>query len=495
MNKDNYFSKNVKRRFVTINNSLESFFNKIKLLILKIRKSKFDPNNKNFLVIGILFILIFIIFSIPSFYDKKIIESKIQSQILERFDIETKFNEKINFSLLPKPHFATKNFSILSDGKEIAKVSKFKAYISYDEYFAFNNIKIRNLLLDKAEFNLNQNNIDFFKKLLITDPSKDIVEIKNSKIFYKNFSEDILFILKISDSKFFYDYKKLENIMLSNNEVFNLPFTIEIKNNYFEKKLSSNVNSKKIRLTIKNEINYENEIKKGNTDINLINKNTKFNFNIDKKSLKYKSEDKEFYSGELDFKPFYLAKNINYKNFNLKNFLANKNILIELLKSELLNNENLNVDINFNIKNILNADQLNNLFLKIGIVEGYISLSDSNLMWNDNLKITLKESFLDITDKNINLLGKLIFEFDKIEKFYSAYQIKKDNRKEIKKIEIDFLYNFDENNINFDNPKIDNEFNLDLEKLIENFNKRKNRSFNKITFKNFTNEFFDAYAG
>ena len=58
---------------------------------------------------------------------------------------------------------------------------------------------------------MNQYNIDFFKKLLITDPSKDIVEIKNSKIFYKNFSDDILFILKISDSKFFYDYKKLEN--------------------------------------------------------------------------------------------------------------------------------------------------------------------------------------------------------------------------------------------------------------------------------------------
>ena len=90
MNKDNYFSKNVKRRFVSINNSLESFFNKIKLLILKIRKSKFDPNNKNFLVIGILFILIFTIFSIPSFYVKKIRESKIQSQILVRFDIETK---------------------------------------------------------------------------------------------------------------------------------------------------------------------------------------------------------------------------------------------------------------------------------------------------------------------------------------------------------------------------------------------------------------------
>ena len=495
MNKDNLFAKNVKKRFLSINNSLESFFNKIKQLILKIRKSKFDPNNKTFLVFGIIFILIFILFSIPSFYDKKIIESKIQNQILQRFNIETRFNEKISFSLFPKPHFVSKDFSILSEGKEIAKVRKFKTYVSYDEYFAFNNIKIRNILMDKAEFSLNKNNVNFFKKLLFTDPSKDIVEIKNSKIFYKNSSEDILFILKIFDSKFFYDFAKLENVLSSNNEVFNLPFTIEVKNSYFKKKLSSTINSKKIRLTIKNNIDYENDIKKGNTDISLINKNTKFNYKIDDKSLVYSSEDKDFYRGQLDFKPFYLIKDINFKNLNLKNFLANKNLLIELLKSEILNNENLNLDINLNVENILNADQLNNLFLKIGIVEGYISLSNTNLMWNDNLKITLKESFLDISDNNVNFLGKLIFDFDEIEKFYSVFQIKKNNRKDIKKIEIDFLYNFESNNLNFDNPKIDTEFDLELEKLIENFNKKDNRSFNKITFKNFINEFFDAYAG
>ena len=495
MNKDNQFAKNLKKQFLSINNSLENFFNKIKLLVLKIRKLKFDPNNKTFLVFGIIFIIIFIIFSIPSFYDKKIIESKIQNQILNRYNIETRFNESISFSLLPKPHFVTKNFSILNDGNEIAKVRKFKTYISNDKYFSFNNIKIRNLLFEKAEFNLNRNDVDFFKKLLFTDPSTDLVEIKNSKIFYKNLAGDILFILKIFDSSFFYDYTKLENNLISNNEVFNLPFTIDVKNNYFEKKIFTKINSKKIRLKIQNEINYGKDFKEGKTDITLINKNTKLNYKINEKSLSYNSEDENFYKGQIDFKPFYLTKSLNYKNLNFKNFLANKNLLIELFGSEILNNDNLNLDIDLSIENILNADQLNNLFLNIGIIEGYISLSDSTIMWNDSLKITLKESFLDIEDKNINLLGKLIFEFNNIENLYSAYQIKKNNRKDIKKIEIDFLYDFEKNNLNFDNPKIDNEFNLSLEKFIENFNKKKNRLFNKITFKNFVNEFFDAYAG
>ena len=495
MNKDNLFAKNLKKRFLSINNSLENFFNKIKPFIIKIRKSKFDPNNKTFLVFGIMFLLIFILFSIPSFYDKKIIESKIQNQILKRFNVETRFNEKISFSLFPKPHFITKNFSILSEGEEIAKVKKFKTYISNDEYFSFNNIEIRNLLFDKAVFNLNKKNINFFKKLLFTDPNRDIVEIKNSKIFYKNLEGEILFILKIFDSTFFYDYAKLENNLISNIELFNLPITIETQNNYFKKKLFTTVNSKKIRLTIENETNYGDKIKDGSTDITLINKNTNFQYKINDKSLSYNSKDKDFYKGQIEFKPFYFSKKINYKNLNLKNFLANKNLLVELFKTQILNNENLNFDINLNVENILNADQLNDLFLKVGVVEGYISLSDSTIMWNNNLKITLKESYLDIDDENTNLLGKLILEFNQIEKFYTVYQIKKNNRKKIKKIEIDFLYNFEQNNLNFDNPKIDNEFDLNLERFIEKFNKKENRYFNKITFKNFVNEFFDAYAG
>ena len=102
---------------------------------------------------------------------------------------------------------------------------------------------------------------------------------------------------------------------------------------------------------------------------------------------------------------------------------------------------------------------------------------------------------MDINENNINLIGNLTFEFNKINNFYKFYQIKKDKRKDIETIEIDFLYNLSENNFSFDNPKVDNKINLRLEKLIENFNKKESRFFNKITFKNFINEFLNAYAG
>ena len=495
MNKDNLLAKKLKKQFLSINNSIESFFNQIKPLIFKIKKSKFDPNNKSFLFFGIIIIAVFTFFSIPSFYDKNIIQSKIKEQILDKYDVEVRFNDKINFSLLPQPHFVSKDFSILNDNKEIAKVNKFKIYISNEKYFSFNDITIRNLIFDKVEFNLNKNNFNFFEKLLLTDPNKENVIIKNSKIFFKDLADDTLFMLKINEGKFFYDYNNLENILIAKNEIFNLPFSLEVKNEYFNKKLITNFNFNDIRLDIKNQINYQDENKTGTTSIDIINKGTKFNYKFDKKSLDYSSEEVNFYKGKIEFKPFYLSGDFNYKNLNLKNLINNKFVIIELLKSEILNNENLNLDLNLYFKNILNADHLNSLFLKIGVVEGYINLSKSSLMWNEDLTIRLNESYLDIDENNINLIGRLTFEFNEIKNFYKFYQIKKDKRKDIKTIEVDFLYNLSENNFNFDNPKVNNKTNMRLEKLIENFNKKESRFFNKITFKNFVNEFLKAYAG
>ena len=90
MSKDISFAKKLKRQFLSINSLIESNFNKIRPLFLKIKKSKFDPNSKEFLVFGLIVILILTFFSIPAFFDKKIIQSKIKNQISNKYKIEIK---------------------------------------------------------------------------------------------------------------------------------------------------------------------------------------------------------------------------------------------------------------------------------------------------------------------------------------------------------------------------------------------------------------------
>ena len=190
-----------------------------------------------------------------------------------------------------------------------------------------------------------------------------------------------------------------------------------------------------------------------------------------------------------------MSSNINYENANLKNLLNNDSILVELIQSEIFFNENLNGNINLKINKITNLDQLNRLFLKIGFAEGNIDLSDSSIMWRDDLKIEFKDTLLNLNNNEIDIIGKLNFNFKNIENLYSFFQIKKEFRKKIQKVSIDFVYNLNKKEFTFDNHQIDNYSNQDLQRLINNFNKKETRSFNKITFKKFINNFFNAYAG
>ena len=495
MSKDNIFIKKLKKQFLSVNDSIESYFSEIKPLFLKIKKNKFDPSNKAFLVLGFFLILILTYFSVPAFYDKNIIKSKIESHFFQNFNAELEFEEKINFNLFPKPHFVSKRLNILSDKNEIAKIKNAKIYISNNNFFLFNDVKIGNIIFDKSEFNLTNKDINIFKKFLFTDPSKNILKIKKSKIFYKSLDGDVLFICKILDGKFFYNFQNLENILLSKNEIFNLPFTLEIKNNYFEDRISTKLISKKLRINVENELNYKDKIKKGLVKFSLKNNDISIDYKFDQKSLNFESVRKNFFNGNIDLKPFYASSNINYENANLKNLLNNDSILVELIQSEIFFNENLNGNINLKINKITNLDQLNRLFLKIGFAEGNIDLSDSSIMWRDDLKIEFKDTLLNLNNNEIDIIGKLDFNFKNIENLYSFFQIKKKFRKKIQKVSIDFVYNLNKKEFTFDNPQIDNYSNQDLQSLINNFNKKETRSFNKITFKKFINNFFNAYAG
>ena len=83
MSKDNIFAKKLKKQFLSINDSIERNFNKIRPFVLKIKKLKFDPNNRAFLIFLIALVSIFTFFSIPAFYDKNIIQSKLRIKYLK----------------------------------------------------------------------------------------------------------------------------------------------------------------------------------------------------------------------------------------------------------------------------------------------------------------------------------------------------------------------------------------------------------------------------
>ena len=167
MNKHNLLIKKIKRIFLSINDLIESYFNKIKFLKKNYKKIEFIKNNRVFFGISAVVILTLGYFLIPTMYDKSIIQSQIQNQILKKYNIDINFNENVRYGLLPKPHFQTKNLSIIREKNEIGSVETFKIYIGYRGFFSFNEIDTKDLVLKKTSFNIKKEDIKFFVDLLI----------------------------------------------------------------------------------------------------------------------------------------------------------------------------------------------------------------------------------------------------------------------------------------------------------------------------------------
>jgi len=287
----------------------------------------------------------------------------------------------------------------------------------------------------------------------------------------------------------------LENKLISRNEIFNVPYKLVIKNDKFNKEVSAEFDSNKIRLNILNDISYQDKVKKGLLDILFVNKNTELTYQVDNNSILFKTKNNKILNGSLDLKPFYLKADFSYDGISTKNLLTNDSIFIDLIKSEIFNNQNLNANLNLKVKDITNLNELNNLILKIGLNQGTINLSDSKISWKDDLEITMVDGILDYSEDGIFLVGKLVIKANDISNFYKSFQIKKINRIDIESVELDFFYNFNENKFRFDNVKIDKVANDNLDLFIENYNSSNKIFTKKVIFQNFVKNFISAYAG
>ena len=495
MRKQNLLSKKIGKQISTINNLLENYFNSLRRFILDARRLRFDKNNRVFLTIVSIIFLTIIYFLIPTAYNKELIEKEIKNQIYQKYNLAIKFDNEVRYNFLPKPHFSSKNLSILNDQSKVGEVKNFKIFIELKNFFKFNQIQTQDVIFDKAAFNIKKSDLSLFKKLLKTEPNRNKIKIKRSNIFFTNKDDEVLFINQINDSQFYYDLKNLKNVLVSKSKIFNVPYKLIIQNDKLNEILDFKLVSKKLVLKVENETNYKMGDDTGSLKISFKNKSNNFNYQINQNTMDISLKDaNKTFKGSLEFKPFYFVSNINYQTFRIKD-LINNPFFIEILKSQIFNNKNLNTLINFDVKKVYDFDRFSNLSLKLKIEEGNYNFSNSSIIWKENVNILFSDVFLNFDKEKINLNGRTSFDVKNKDEFYSFFQIKKDLRKKIEKIELDFNYDFNEEKITFDNLRIDNQSNKKIEEIVSNFNSSNKKFLNKITFKNFVNDILIAYFG
>ena len=184
MAKQNFFLKNFKRHLLTINESIENYFDKLRFFLQNIKKTKLSTKYKVLGGFGVFFFLFLFYLSIPNLYNKSQIKSQVKNQIFKKYNIQIKLNEDIQYSFFPKPHFFVKNLTILREDREIGLSRDFKVSISFNNFLNFNSVNIKDLVFNKTDFKIYQKDIIFFHDLLNTEANENKITIKNSNIFF-----------------------------------------------------------------------------------------------------------------------------------------------------------------------------------------------------------------------------------------------------------------------------------------------------------------------
>ena len=172
-------------------------------------------------VIAVLFIYIFYL-SIPLLYDKNWVQNKIVTKLSDEFNINLSNSFDISYRILPKPHYLIKDTKT-----NLAEIKDLAVYISQNNLFDKESIRIKEVVIEEANFFLLKNNFKIFYKESEKKFSKKKIKINNSNIFFKDNLNEVISIIKISNAFLFFDEKNLFNL---NGEVFNIPFKLNYQN-------------------------------------------------------------------------------------------------------------------------------------------------------------------------------------------------------------------------------------------------------------------------
>ncbi len=485
----------IKKKIVNLDNRIESFFDKFKNFRFNQNKKKsYNIGTKTGAIIGTVVLLFFSYFFIPTFYNKSEIKKLLVNQTFKKYDINIKFNERIKYGLFPKPFFYTKNLHIIFEDEVLGKSGYTKFYISFNNFFLFKKLRIKDLVFENTEFNTHSNSLYFFYKALKKLNTQNKIVFKKNKLFFRNKDQDLLFLSKIKKFDFFYDDTNQLQKAKSEFEIFNIPLKLSVSRNNDNKRKLIELNSRKIRLNIETSIEPNDKDTSGYFDILLFNKKNLFNYKIKNNTLNFLSKNKNF-NGVMNFKPFYFTSDLNFDYVSQKKIFNNESLILGLLNTDLLYNPNLNAVFNININKIEKFEYFKNLNLRIVLGEKRIIANDFDVNWNESVSLTSQDiEFLNEKNEK-KLIGEIIFKFNDVEKFFRYFQIKRNYRNVFNQIKADFVYDFNEDKISLNNIMVDNKSNKKINLFIEEYNKKEKNLFNKVSFRNFVKNFFKTYAG
>ena len=496
MNKPNFFAKHFNYFNRSINSLLEKNLNKLNFNNL----TNLAKNNKIILTFVAVFVLFVSYLLIPTFYKQSDLSIELKNQMKNKFNLNFKLSENLNYNLFPRPHFTIFDSAIKNGERQISKVKNLKIFITIKNLFSLENLEVNKVIIENANFNLDSKSYHFFIKILENDFKDKILKIKNSNVFFRNNENEVLFINKILDMNYYYDFKQSKNISYSKNKLFNLPYSIELINDFEKKFFYSILNFNLSNFQIENVFNYSKDIKTGESQITLNKNKSTVRYKTNKNFFEFNFFDKLesptfLYEGNFNFNPFYSTFEGSTEKINLNYFFDTNSMLIQLLKTQMFNKQNIDFKLKINAKNIFNNFDFVDFSINSKIQDGLIDIDKTSFKWKNFIDFKIEESLIYVKNGELVLDGKLSIDIHNYNELYKYLLTPRNYRKEIKNIDLNFTYNFDQKIANLNDIKIDKKIDTNLNQILGNVLLKKDNLQNKIYLKNLLNDAIKNYFG
>ena len=476
------------------------FNNFIKRTIFKVENKtndKFHVSNFSKYIIAVIVVLFIYIFylSIPLLYDKNWVQNKIVTKLSDEFNINLSNSFDISYRILPKPHYLIKDTKTT-----LAEIKELNVYISQNNLFNKDSIRISEVVIEEANFSLLKDNFKTFYKNSENKFSKKKIKINNSNIFFKDNLNEVISIIKISNAFLFFDEKNLFNLFDLKGEIFNIPFELNYQNIINSQK-KIKIKAPDLQLEVINKFFKKDEdLSSGINNISILSSSINTKYNIKDQIVIFQSDGSRVYNSKIDYNgqlainPFDLNLKINLYNYKISNLFTPNSIINEFIKSGLLFNENISVHTLVNIESTKKDEIFNEAKLELRVLNGKISF-DNSIFINNNIGLMeISNSDLFLENDKLILTSNLSIDIKDIDGLFSFLNTSKKSRKDIKNIKLNIIYDFLSNQIELKNIKInDNDVSSQFNNIAEGFIDINSNNLTKS--RKLLNELINLYAG
>ena len=503
------FTKKISNIFQNLKYSLKIYKNKKKLFELF---NKFNSKKLKirYLIFSssLLFFYYLIYLSFPGILHNKSDQNYLTKLLNEQYSLEFSLSPEINYSILPKPHFQISNVIIFNNNnnfqKEIAQVKKMKLYLVQTNFLKKRQLKIKSVELFETNFFINKSDIAYVENFLKNGFIEKPMIIKRANFFFQDLENETISFLNLKKVHMQYNDKNNNDVLLSEGEIFNIPFKITWKQDLKKSEQSTNLKFKKINLNILNSSRFIDKKSVNKLQVYLNRSRYIINYNLSSDKINFDSKnsfignDKLTYSGNIFLNPFNFNINSSLDSLKIKKLLLNSSLLREILSNDFILNENFNGKINLNVKKLENNPFFDNLKININFKGQTLEFNNSTLLNDKIANLIVKKGILYEEKNNIIFKSNVDFVINDLDKFFNKFVVPKKNRHYLKKLSFEILINLTTNDfkiLNITNESFKNKEFPEIDELIYEFNSGSFKISNWIEFKIFANKIISSYAG